>query len=63
MFYQSAFTTDCCHGASRDYYLGKRAEGKNVQQAVIALGRHRATFLWAMLRDGRPLAELKPAPA
>ncbi len=61
VFYQSAFKAASCYGASRDYYLRKRAEGKNVQQAVIALTQRRANLLWAMLRDGRPFEEPEPA--
>lgn len=57
VFYQSAFTAISCHAPSREYYLRKRAEGKNLPQAVIALARRRVNVVWAILRDGRPYEE------
>jgi transposase len=57
VFYQSAFTAISCHAPSREYYLRKRAEGKNLPQAVIALARRRVNVVWAMLRDRRPYEE------
>lgn len=57
VFYQSAFTAISCHAPSREYYLRKRTEGKNLPQAVIALARRRVNVIWAMLRDDRPYEE------
>lgn len=57
VFYQSAFTAISCHAPSREYYLRKRSEGKNLPQAVIALARRRVNVVWAMLRDDRPYEE------
>ncbi len=42
-----------CVPQSRAYYERKRAQGKNHNQAVRALGRHMVRVIWAMLRDGR----------
>lgn len=53
VFYQSAFTAISCHAPSREYYLRKQSEGKNLPQAVIALARRRVNVVLAMLRDDR----------
>ena len=37
---------------SRAYYDRKRDQGKNYNQAVMALARRRCDVLFAMLRDG-----------
>lgn len=38
---------------SRIFYEKKRAEGKNYNQALRAVGRHLVRVIWCMLRDGR----------
>ena len=38
---------------SRAFYDKKRAEGKNHNQALRALGRHMVRVIWCMPRDGR----------
>ena len=37
--------------ASKAFYDGERAQGKQHTQAVIALARRRFNMLWLMLRD------------
>jgi hypothetical protein len=43
-------------------YQCKRAEGRQHQQALIALARRRVDVLWALLRDNRPLQIEPPLP-
>lgn len=43
--------------ASRAFYDRKRAEGKSLKQALIALARRRINVIWAMLRDHTPYRE------
>lgn len=38
---------------SRSFYEKKRAEGKNYNQALRAVGRHLVRVIWCILRDGR----------
>lgn len=54
IFYQSAFVATNCDPASKTYYRRKRAEGKNHNQAVIALARRRINVLHAILRNHQP---------
>lgn len=56
VFYISAMVAANQPGESRDYYQRKRAEGKRVVQAQMALARRRVNVVWAMLRDNRPYA-------
>jgi len=59
VFYMAAMTTLRIDGPNREYYQRKRAEGRNHQQAIIALSRRRVDVLWALLRDNR-LFQLEP---
>lgn len=54
VFYQSAFIAVGCDPTSKAYYARKRAQGKNHQQAVLALARRRINVLHAMLRNRQP---------
>jgi len=54
VFYQSAFIAVGCDPTSKTYYARKRAEGKNHQQAVIALARRRINVLHAIMRTRQP---------
>jgi transposase len=54
LFYQSAFNAIRYDPASKTFYQRKRAEGKNHQQAVLALARRRVNVLHALLRSRRP---------
>jgi len=38
---------------SHAFYEKKRAEGKNYNQALRAVGRHIVRVMWCMLRDER----------
>ncbi len=42
-----------CVPMSRAYYDKKRAEGKQHNQAIRALGRHLVRVIWAMVKQGR----------
>lgn len=42
-----------CVPASRAYYDKKRAEGKQHNQAIRALGRHLVRVIWSMVKQGR----------
>jgi hypothetical protein len=57
----AAMTTLRIYGPNRDYYQRKRDEGRNHQQAIIALSRRRVDVLWALLRDNR-LFQPEPPP-
>ncbi len=54
VFYQSAFCAIGYDPASTDFYRRKRSEGKNHQQAVLALARRRVNVLHAILRTRTP---------
>lgn len=58
----SAFASLKGSPASRAYYDRKRAEGKQHNQAIIALARRRVDVLYAMIRDGSFYQEPAPAP-
>ncbi|GGJ70674.1 hypothetical protein GCM10010121_096630 [Streptomyces brasiliensis] len=62
VFYLSAQSTMMYPGASRDFYLRKRAEGLRYVQAVLALARRRVDVLWAMFRDQRIYVPAPPSP-
>jgi transposase len=53
-FVQSADIARQHDGASTDYYMKKRGEGKSHTQAVIALARHRVDIIYAILNTGLP---------
>jgi transposase len=53
-FVQSADIARQHDGASTDYYMKKRGEGKSHTQAVIALARHRVDIIYAILTTGLP---------
>ncbi len=62
VFYTSALFSNCtCEGSCR-FYDHKRAEGKRLGQAVLALARRGVNVLWALLRDRR-CYELTPPTA
>ncbi|TDD77931.1 IS110 family transposase [Actinomadura darangshiensis] len=64
VFYQSAFCAIGHDPASTDFYRRKRAEGKNHQQAVLALARRRVNVLHAILRKRHPYStDYTPAAA
>jgi transposase len=54
VFYQSAFIAVGCDPTSKAYYARKRSEGKNHQQAVLALARRRVNVLHAIMRTRQP---------
>lgn len=54
VFYQSAFIAVGCDPTSKTYYARKRSEGKNHQQAVLALARRRVNVLHAIMRTRQP---------
>jgi transposase len=54
VFFQSAFIAVGCDPTSKAYYARKRAQGKNHQQAVIALARRRVNVLHAIMRTRQP---------
>lgn len=60
VFSMSAQTSIIREGPNRDFYLKKRREGCKHVQAVIALGRRRASVLWAPLRDNRVFTSAPP---
>lgn len=53
VFYTSSLVSTQHCTASRRYYSRKRAEGKRLTQAVLALAWRRVNVLWALLRDNR----------
>jgi transposase len=63
LLYRSAFSCTAHHAPSKAFYDRKRAEGKTLHQAVIALARRRVNVLWAMLRDGQPDEHRAPTAA
>jgi transposase len=54
VFYQSAFIAVGCDPTSKAYYARKRSQGKNHQQAVLALARRRINVLHAIMRTRQP---------
>lgn len=54
VFFQSAFIAVSCDPTSKAYYARKRAQGKNHQQAVLALARRRVNVLHAIVRTRQP---------
>jgi transposase len=60
VFYQSAFIAVGCDPTSKAYYARKRSQGKNHQQAVLALARRRVNVLHAIMRTRQPYDHRTP---
>jgi transposase len=57
----AAQTAARCCPESRAFYDRKRGEGKNHNQAVLALARRRINVIWAMLRDRQTFQPRPPS--
>lgn len=60
-FYMAAFSSINADGPSRAFYQRKRSQRLTHTQALLALARHLADVLWALLRDGRLFTPAPPA--